>query len=346
VVVLGAGATRGAEFVEKHNPICLPPLNLDFFTQLQRISAKKHQETIDAVLKDVRRLYGTNYKVSLEQYVTQIESLLAITNLVPGSSSAYTEPQLLAMRARLLNGLSAVLEESADVSKRSSVATLHPCGYHQSVVESLKARDTVISFNYDCVMDDSLRRHATGRWSAQYGYCFTNPLRVKGHEVWSAAESPQELNSSVNLLKLHGSLNWRPLPPDSSTEIKLREKPYKQNGDKDFELVPPENVKRLDDRVLLKDLWGKAERAIRHAKTVCLVGFSFTPTDLHVDSLFRVALAANRRLELVVIVNPSADHRRSIRAVFSTQLNRDIRLVQFDRFGQFAPHAKQVLDPR
>src|SRR5206468_3056679 len=42
VVVLGAGATRGAEFVVAPNDKaallrCLPPLNADFFTQLQRI---------------------------------------------------------------------------------------------------------------------------------------------------------------------------------------------------------------------------------------------------------------------------------------------------------------------
>ena len=86
VVILGAGATRGAEFVEKRDPICAPPLNMDFFTQLQRVTTKKHQETINAVLKDVRRIYGTNYRVSLEQYVTQIESLRAIVDLLPISN--------------------------------------------------------------------------------------------------------------------------------------------------------------------------------------------------------------------------------------------------------------------
>lgn len=209
---------------------------------------------------------------------------------------------------------------------------------------ALAAKDTVITFNYDCVMDDALRRHAAGRWSAQYGYCFPNPARVTGHESWSAPGTPSEHNKSINLLKLHGSLNWRPLPEDDSAEIKLRERPYKQKGDKDYELVPPENSKQLENRAVLKKLWGSAERALRRAEVLALIGFSFTPTDLHVDSLFRVALAANQRLKLVVIVNPDPEHRRAIRAVMTPQLARDIRLVQFDRLGQFAPHVVDLLN--
>lgn len=343
VVVLGAGATRGAEFVERRQPVCEPPLNMDFFTQLQRVSSRKHQETINAVLKDVRRVYGSNYRVTLEQYVTQLESLRAISELVPVTTVTFTIEGLDAMRRRLLNALSAVLEESADVAKAQSVARQHRCAYHKALIENLQRRDTIISFNYDCVVDDSLRAHAAGRWSAKYGYCFPSPSRVTGHQAWDAEAAPTGVNQTINLLKLHGSLNWRPLPNVDDAEIQLRERPYKQAGDKDYELVPPENAKRLDGRFVLKRLWGSAERAIRSAKVICLVGFSFTPTDLHVDSLFRMALGNNQRLERVIIVNPSPDHRRSIRGVFRSQLDRDVRLVQFDRFGQFAPHARGLL---
>ena len=36
--VLGAGATRGASFVDPVKNPCLPPLDLDFYAQLQRIA--------------------------------------------------------------------------------------------------------------------------------------------------------------------------------------------------------------------------------------------------------------------------------------------------------------------
>ena len=343
VVVLGAGATRGAQFVRGSNPVCIPPLNADFFTQLQRVATKKHQPTINGVLRDVLRLYGSNYQVTLEQYVTQIESLVEMVDLVPVSNRRFTIEGLEAMRQRLLNALSAVLEESADVAKKDSAARMNPCEYHREVVQALQARDTLISFNYDCVIDHALRTHADGRWSARYGYCFPNPARVSGNEAWDAESPPINHNATINLLKLHGSLNWRPLPPNNTDAIRLREKPYKQGGDKEYELVPPENSKRLDGKPVLQKLWGNAERALRRASVICLIGFSFTPTDLHVDSLFRLAMAENTDLRRLVIVNPSADHRRAIRSVLRAQLDKDIRLVQFDDFSEFAPHAKAVL---
>lgn len=343
VVVLGAGATRGAQFVETQGPICLPPLNEDFFTQLQRVRAKKHQETITAVLKDVRAVYGSNYRVGLEQYMTQLESLQTVGDLLPVANRAFSSQRIKAMRGRMMTALSGVLEESADVTKKMSVARTHPCAFHAGVVSALEAKDTIITFNYDCVIDDALRRGADGRWSAQYGYCFPNPARVSGHEKWSARNPPAAHNGSVNLLKLHGSLNWRPLPTRIDAGIRLRERPYKQHGDNEYEIVPPENSKRLEERAILKKLWGNAERALRRARVLCLTGFSFTPTDLHVDSLFRLAVAMNSRLETAILVNPDRDHRRSIRAVLGAQLARDIRIVQFDRFADFAPHARDLL---
>jgi hypothetical protein len=342
LVVLGAGATRGAQFVEQQ-PLCLPPLNADFFTQLQRVQSAKHRGNINSVLRDVQAIYGSNYSITLEQYVTQLESLIQIARLATVKSIAYPEVRLVGMRDRLLVALSAVLEESADVAKSSSIAHLDPCGYHKAIVDVLRPRDTVISFNYDCVIDHSLRTHGTGKWSAKYGYCFPNPARVIGHEAWDADEAPESYNASVNLLKLHGSLNWRPLPAGDGEEIKLRERTYKQGGDKDYELVPPESRKHIEDRVVLKRLWGSAERAIRTSRTLVFIGFSFTPTDLHVDSLFRMALGKNKNLAEIVIVNPSAEHRRAIRAVCRTQLDRGIRLTQFDYLSEFAPHAAAVV---
>jgi hypothetical protein len=91
---------------------------------------------------------------------------------VPPGYSGYRDVDLAEMRLRLLDGLSAVLEESADVAKHESLARSNPCGYHAGIVNALAPRDTIISFNYDCVMDNALRENGKGKWSAKYGYCF------------------------------------------------------------------------------------------------------------------------------------------------------------------------------
>lgn len=341
VVVLGAGATRGAEWVDG-STACLPPLNADFFTQLQRIKATKHQGVISDVLRDVVGLYGPNFSLTLEQYFTQLETLIEMTELLYLKNPRYSRERLENMKKRLLNGVSAVLEESSDVVKGTSRARKSPCRYHASLVEALSPRDTIVSFNYDCVVDYALKESGIGKWSAQYGYGFADPQRVLGYEHWHQDGAPARENASINLLKLHGSLNFFPLPKDGG-EIRLRERPYRQTGNEVYEIIPPEFAKRIKRREF-EDLWKKAERAVRLASRIVLIGFSFTPTDTHVDSFFRTALAGNKNLADLIIVNPNQIDRRRIRSVFATKLSRaDVRVIQFENLREFSYQAGAFL---
>ena len=241
-----------------------------------------------------------------------------------------------------LDGLSAVLEESADVAKANSPARAKPCSHHAALVAALNAKDTIISFNYDCVIDHSLRTSGAGKWSARYGYSFPNPSTVNGTEAWDAANPPTSHNSSVNLLKLHGSLNWFPFSTKTTDPIRLREKPYKQKGQKLYEIVPPEYVKTVGARPVFPILWSHAELAIRKARTLMFVGFSFTPTDLHVEALFRLALA-KPSAQRVVIVNPEASHRKRIRSIVAPALKGGARVIQFERFSEAAPYFSSLV---
>jgi hypothetical protein len=68
LIVLGAGASRGAKLPEGVDVQCQPPLNADFFMQLQRITASKHQSNIHRVVDDVIELFGANFSLTLEDY--------------------------------------------------------------------------------------------------------------------------------------------------------------------------------------------------------------------------------------------------------------------------------------
>jgi hypothetical protein len=349
VVVLGAGATRGAEFVVAPPdgvapPGCLPPLNADFFTQLQRITTERHQDVVRAVVRDVVGIYGPNFSLTLEQYFTQLEAMLTTARQAKVVADYYRPTNLIAMRTRLLDALSAVLEESADVVKTNSLARRSPCSYHAMLVDVLERQDTIISFNYDCVIDHALRTTGVGKWSARFGYTFPNASRVEGHAAWSSEQAPTAHNRSINLLKLHGSLNWYPFPEADVDPLRLRERPYKQRGQKLYEIVPPEYVKSVDARPIYPTLWSNAELALRRAESVAFIGFSFTPTDLDVEALFRLAMASNnRKLKRVVIANPSDQHRRRIRSILATALQDGAVVTQFDNFRDLAPHLGELL---
>ncbi len=345
LVVLGAGATRGAQWNSPGSEAaaCLPPLNADFFTQLQRLREPKHQAVVDSVIADVIDLYGTGFELTLEDYFSQLQSMISLSGVVDRQNSQlWNRGELERKRKALVDAVGAVLEESADTTKSGSSA-FEGCALHDQLFDVLDVRDTVISFNYDCVADHSLRRVASERWNAAYGYAFGGSFTVIDPDRWNGDTPPSGQNSSINMLKLHGSMNWFPFNPDDAS-VRLRQRTYNQHGSIKCEIVPPEQSKNIDADPRYRQLWGHAELAIRKCEVAVLVGFSFTPTDLHVAALFRGALRENTSLRKLVVVNPSREHRRHVRTIFQQPLSRGARVVQFDTLGDFAPHAREVLE--
>lgn len=342
VIVLGAGASRGAS--TSADRVVEPPLNADFFTQVQRITTPKHLKNVRQVMQDVVELFGPNFSLTMEEYFTQLESFATMSALAPVGDRALSPSEIRAKRDRLMSVLAAVLEESTDVSKKDSPV----CEHHSALIGRLDPRDTIISFNYDCVVDHALRRTARERWSAMYGYSLPKPNRLVGAEHWDAAHPPVGSNNTINLLKLHGSLNWQLPEGDGALtgEVRLKQRLYQQHGTPRFTIIPPEFAKQIGGDGNFEALWRNAERAIRHAEVIAIVGFSFTPTDLHVESLFRIAQAeGTNRLRSLVIANPSRSDRHRIRSVFARSLSRGSVVRQYENLEKFAVHVQSgILD--
>lgn len=325
VVLLGAGATVAADFGDKFHPVCRPPLNSDFFTQLQRITTK-HTATVRDVVSDLIELFGANFSLTLEDYFTQLEFLTYAAEYVQPKERAITVRELHAKRDRLMKALAAVLEMSTDVAIRHAGG----CAQHKRLVAELEERDTLISFNYDCVVDDALRKAANGKWSARYGYAFPKDYKLSGHDFWSARNAPTSPEQTIYLLKLHGSLNWQVRTDD----VKLKQRLHEQHGTPRFTIVPPVWNKGMAEEPVFRLLWRRAQRAIRSAESIAVVGFSFAPTDLHVEATFRLALARSK-LKTLVIANPSEGDRLRTREVFAKALQKKAVVRQYDGFSDF-----------
>jgi hypothetical protein len=318
LVVLGAGATAGSEFGIPS--VVRPPLNRDFFTQLQRITGK-HQPLLRAVVKDVIDLFGSNFQLTLEDYFTQLEFLSTTATGLQGSAKdKQLHADLTSKRDRLMEALSAVLEMSTNRAIYGTRA--RGCTHHRRIARSLEARDTVISFNYDCVMDNALRWECAGRWAPRWGYGFPPKSKIDGLGYWEPKAGAPAASSAetVYLLKLHGSLHWQ-LPASEGGVIKLKQRLHSQRGIPRFSIVPPEWNKTMRDQQVFELLWQHAYRSIQRAEHIAIVGFSFTPTDLHAESLFRLALRKSK-LRSLVIANPSGEDRERIRSVFAGVLAR------------------------
>lgn len=109
--VFGAGATRGCSFVQPTKSPCIPPLDRDFFTQLQRVSNQKHQKLVRAVMQDVVELFGPNFDFTMETVFTTLEHTIRMLKTT-GKHRDFKVADLQAKRDRLKQAIAVILEDS------------------------------------------------------------------------------------------------------------------------------------------------------------------------------------------------------------------------------------------
>ncbi|MEX2227563.1 MAG: SIR2 family protein [Dehalococcoidia bacterium] len=342
VIVLGAGATRGASFVDPTVNPCLPPLDADFHTQLQRIHDPKHKRIIDGVIKDTVELFGTNFRTTMETMFTTLEHSERMLKTT-GEKRDFKTADFKEKRVRLQQAIASVFEESICRGNQKPLA----CDYHDALVAKLRVGDSVVSFNYDCLIDDALKRHGDGKWNAHYGYGFElspgGGGNLRGDHHWSPDRIATRVDT-VTLLKLHGSLHFIVDDEATPANVRLKERPYtRQRGNLRFTIIPPESQKRFDEGVFAR-LWKLAGRELYSSRSIVVIGYSFPATDLHSTALFRTNTKGGN-LRALTIVNPDPEARRRTRDVLQRGIGPQTRVVVFNSLRDFTAADRKVWDP-
>ncbi|HKQ58296.1 MAG TPA: SIR2 family protein [Candidatus Eisenbacteria bacterium] len=323
--------------------VCLPPLDGDFFTQLQRVGKPLHQGTINDVISSAVGLFGANFRVTLETMFTTVEQLAAMSGMRP-SGGKQERRRFQRMRTCLLQALAGVLEESLTEHAEATTGSSSPasgtgyalrtCRFHQKIVESLAYSDSVISLNYDCLVDVALRDHGHGRWNARYGYCL--PMQPVGEGAWNP-DPPASRGRSISLFKLHGSLHFG---KHRRNVLRLKARPYshmKKNQVLQFEIIPPESQKRLTDPTF-RHIWSGAGTALQKTRTLVFIGYSFPPGDVHTAAFFRLRGTgrAAPKLRNLVVVNPDREARHRTVDIMRASMDRKTRVLVFDTLEEFS----------
>lgn len=114
-------------------------------------------------------------------------------------------------------------------------------------------------------------------------------------------------NNFVEIIKLHGSINWYCDQVYSNSQIySFMEKVDRYKDELFIDLKPLIIPPILDktnnyNHILLRSLWKKAFKAIQKAKNIYVYGFSFPVTDLSVVYLFKSALQNKQDYKIYVI---------------------------------------------
>ncbi len=330
VLILGAGATRGASFVTDSKG-ALPPLDSDFFTQAQRLSTAKPRELVTELIKDVVGTFGSNFTFTMEGYLTRLEQLSHVLDDYRFRGRPPTN-KYRRMRADFLQVVAALLDEAIGRDPK--------CDYHARLVGVLSSGDAVLSLNYDWLIDHALKTHGSGKWDPRTGYgvpMYVKGTRGAGTRYWACVDEngqPKYAEKSVLLLKLHGSMNWFPVPPDRNPpRLALRKRWWHQNGNLKFEIAPPEWNKPTRSGVYVP-VWRRAREILRDAKGLVFIGYSLPETDLPVQALLTVGRNP-KPLELLVTVNPDQEARHRIRAVLQRRLGDKTRVLSFEKLEDF-----------
>jgi hypothetical protein len=157
---------------------------------------------------------------------------------------------------------------------------------------------TVITFNYDLILDDALTRVG-----ARAGYQLESVV---------AEESPAT-QVVVPVLKLHGSTNWAicrckqiyvlgqkaTVNPGAFRNLKCS----KCGGENLRLLLVPPSWDKSEYSEIMRPVWKKAVDAIKTATRICVIGYSMPETDAFFKFLLALGLAENDRLYKLIVVD-------------------------------------------
>jgi hypothetical protein len=164
-------------------------------------------------------------------------------------------------------------------------------------VSSLSNADTIITFNYDPVLEklgkDDGRLH----------------FMVPGPDL-----KPSERETGlVDVYKLHGSVNWK---RDGNKIVPQDDLEFGAKCDPDeLAIATPGVSKHADVSKFFQPLWTLAESALMAAHAAVFIGYRFPPSDAYSRERLLGALWRNTRQELStsIVLGPNVHHQDVVR---------------------------------
>jgi hypothetical protein len=327
VILFGAGATRGA-FDYGDPP---PPVDTDFFDIAARLSGRGTPRLAKKVLRDVWLLYGRTSGVSLEAYYRDLETRELIGRF---AKSGNRPKDWLARRGDLEELIRSVMIHTTCDMTQSPIKA-RKSSLHLPILDRLKKDDTIITFNYDTVIEESFG--AQSLWTPDDGYGATvHGKTLDWARTWFKGHTPGEQRKSrLPLLKLHGSLHWKLY---GNKGVRMKPRPYVVRSRRSqlyvekVSILPPGWNKQIDKNPY-KQLWRMARKQLEGCKSLAFVGYSMPDTDLLARALFaevvRHRVTGNKFISELYVADPNESVRRRLVDLFTPALGAHGRVIFF-----------------
>lgn len=300
VFVFGAGASKGWSL----DPFEAPPLTRDFFISARESIRLRSDGFAQRwpCFAELKTIYGLPRRLTPLRLLQ--EGHFDELNLEDAATRLFRRSVMASSGRRAFFNFKSLIA----VTIGKALERLHRrwCRFHDNVVaHHIRSQDTIVSFNYDWILERSLERHWRD-WGRPEDYCFPGAL---GN--WQSRKRPR-------LLKPHGSLDWQ--LDGSSVVLGDRGKILGAIHGRKFKpesiaIVPPVLSKELEAksqaayvRTHFDELWQRTADTFSRARRIVFIGYSLPRGDTRAYQT--VLGAANRRNCRVEIVNPDGARLR------------------------------------
>jgi hypothetical protein len=312
-IIFGAGASRGG----LDSPVSVPPpVDKDFFDIANQLSGHGTPKLAKKVLDDVWQLYRKTNGIGLETYYRDLETRAIIGEF---AKTANQPKNWLRRQKELEELIRRVYVHTTVYDTHASTVQPKRSDIHRNILELLRNKDTVITFNYDLVIEESFS--SANLWNPVDGYKIKTYGKTRGWTKRWLEDKNYEAGtkSKIRLLKLHGSLNWELYP--TGTAIKLKPRPYlvsTRSGKTRFEkiLILAPGWKKEINKNPYKQFWRTARLQLEKCKTLIILGYSLPETDLLAQSLLAEVVRTREARKMYLKQLHLADHNESVKERF------------------------------
>lgn len=323
VLIIGAGST----YADSGTPIDhkKPPLDNKFF----EMSRKTNRQEVE----EIEKFFLEKYGIKIEEEYDRLEKVMAILYTDTFHPSLGKEAYEIWRKLILLyNERIAETTNQITPNNRSSLFKLI-AHYLSDRKPKVKPENiTFITFNHDVHIEHTLESFKNYKKYKKYSNILKFPdcyrVNFDGQTNPSGKNVPKfdvSIEPGPQILKLHGSLNWHSPHKASHERIKMKDflktdrkityttrkrietkiKIKGKGGNKLLPLiVPPVPSKMTIIPNKLKNIWTKAEDAIKKSNEIVIYGYSLPEADMESANMIRRSIKGNDRLSSVSIINP------------------------------------------
>ena len=286
-----------------------------------------YQEITD-FLKEIQKIKLPELTKDVELLLTYID--LALLNNSVGIFTRYASPEDLRLFRMKLSG---ALVRAFDGAHLELTRKFSDGGIFSKFCEQLEKGDSVITFNYDLVVEQGL--WLQNKWTFLEGYGLTKNIN-DFQDTWGGkypTDRPKE--SLVKVYKLHGSLGW--IYDDANEQIIFIGMPNYFLGytgffcernlnasgarwDEGTTFIEPSYVKQFNRPIIL-DIWKGAFHEIIQSNELIIIGYSLPEA----DAAARIFLATGVRssqISSITVVNPSNEVFDKFEGLFGRKVVR------------------------